>query len=206
MKYFWIVLLILFLAILGYTFFPSVGDDPVDYVQSVLAERTEKEKFMKNDPESPFRKKGMVNFGGLNYYDPDPAYRVVAILQRLDNPEKIALEYSDGSRRNYIRYALAEFELSGMAQKLVLLKSEDYRDDDRLFLPFYDETSADETYGGGRYLDIIYTGGKEVIIDFNESYNPYCAYNHDYRCPFPPAENHITVPVRAGEKNYSESH
>ncbi len=41
-------------------------------------------------------------------------------------------------------------------------------------------------------------------IDFNDAYNPYCAYNELYSCPIPPAENRINVAITAGEKNYKE--
>jgi hypothetical protein len=161
---------------------------------------------MKNDPDSPFLKKGQVEFEGLKYYDPDPDFRVEAAVKLLDHPEEIMLTLNDGSRQKYFRYAVAEFELLGIPQKLVLLKSEDYWNEDWVFLPFYDETSAGETYGGGRYLEVVLDGSPSAIIDFNASYNPYCAYMDTYRCPFPPSENHVTVEVTAGEKIYKAHH
>jgi uncharacterized protein (DUF1684 family) len=73
----------------------------------------------------------------------------------------------------------------------------------KLFLAFGDATSARETYGGGRYLDITKTPGSTTItLDFNQAYNPYCAYDDTYSCPLPPAENLLTVAIKAGEKNY----
>ena len=71
-----------------------------------------------------------------------------------------------------------------------------------LFIPFRDITSGDETYGGGRYLDFRIPETDSVTIDFNLSYNPYCAYNHKYSCPIPPAENSLPVKILAGEKTY----
>ncbi len=75
------------------------------------------------------------------------------------------------------------------------------------FLPFKDATSGRETYGAGRYLDSHRPGlqqleGGRFEIDFNYAYNPYCAYNENYRCPLPPAENWLKVPIHAGEKNF----
>jgi len=70
-----------------------------------------------------------------------------------------------------------------------------------LFIIFKDATSGKETYGAGRYLDLD-RHGDEIVIDFNYAYNPYCAYNPDWSCPLPPAENWLKVPIRAGEKNF----
>lgn len=210
MKYIWVVIFLASVLILGYTFLSTkvtTGEKkPENYIQFILEERENKDEYMKTDPESPFLKKGRVDFEGLKYYDPDPEFRVEADIRRLDQPEEILLTLNDGSRRKYFRYATAEFELSGNPQKLTLLKSEDYWNEDWLFLPFYDETSAGETYGGGRYLEVPYSGGPKATIDFNASYNPYCAYTDTYRCPFPPPENQITVRVTAGEKVYRAHH
>jgi uncharacterized protein (DUF1684 family) len=73
-----------------------------------------------------------------------------------------------------------------------------------LFLPFRDTTSGKETYGAGRYLD-LHAHGDEVVVDFNYAYNPNCAYNPDWNCPLPPAENWLKVPIRAGEKAFPDS-
>ena len=69
-------------------------------------------------------------------------------------------------------------------------------------MPFVDATSGTETYGAGRYLELEALEDGTFLADFNLAYNPYCAYSEDYSCPIPPAENRISVPVRAGEKQY----
>jgi hypothetical protein len=198
-------LLVIFLILL-YTFLPPQKENEVKYRQSIQEERKKKEMFMKNDPDSPFHKKGEVAFYGLEYFEIDPDFRVEAKVTLLDKPERIELAMSDGSQEIYFKYARAEFELLDEPQRIVLLKSEDYWNENWVFLPFYDETSTEETYGGGRYLDIPYHGTPTLLIDFNLSYNPYCAYTDAYRCPFPPPENQITVKVTAGEKKYHENH
>ena len=71
---------------------------------------------------------------------------------------------------------------------------------DRLFVPFTDLTSGSETYPAGRYLDLDRNRTGIYIIDFNRAYNPYCYYNPTYDCPYPPRENRLRVPIRAGEK------
>jgi uncharacterized protein (DUF1684 family) len=206
MKYVWLSVLVIILLILVYTFLPSGADKKDEYRQSILEEREKIAEFMENSPDSPFRKKGIVQFEGLKYFDVDPGFSVEAKISQFEHPEQIILTLSDGSREKYFKYAAAEFELSGKSQRLVLLKSEAYWNENRVFLPFYDETSTIESYGGGRYLDITYSGGTVATIDFNLCYNPYCAYTDTYRCPFPPQENQVTVRVTAGEKNYRKDH
>jgi uncharacterized protein (DUF1684 family) len=72
-----------------------------------------------------------------------------------------------------------------------------------LFLAFADATSANETYGAGRYLDLKKVpGATSVTLDFNKAYNPYCAYSDKFSCPFPPKENVLKVAVKAGEKSF----
>ncbi len=75
-----------------------------------------------------------------------------------------------------------------------------------LFLPFTDLTSGEESYGGGRYIDLETTDifNNKVIIDFNKAYNPYCAYASGYNCPIPPRENDLPVAVKAGEMNFGK--
>lgn len=206
MKYLWPSVFLIALVILIYTFLLPGKDINEAYRQSILEEREKVAEFMKNSADSPFHKKGDVVFEGLNYFEVDPTFKVEAKITLLDHPEQIVLTLSDGSREKYFKYAIAEFELSGKSQRLVLLKSEDYWSENWVFLPFYDETSTLETYGGGRYLDITYAGGPVATLDFNLCYNPYCAYTDTYRCPLPPPENQLTVKVTAGEKIYREDH
>jgi hypothetical protein len=63
-----------------------------------------------------------------------------------------------------------------------------------------DSLASKETYPAGRYLDPQPIGDNRFMVDFNLAYNPYCAYNDYWSCPLTPFENHIKVPIRAGEK------
>ena len=67
-------------------------------------------------------------------------------------------------------------------------------------MAFTDLTSGAETYPGGRYIDIDPNRTGIYEIDFNRAYNPYCYYNPTYECPYPPAENRLKIPIRAGER------
>ena len=69
-----------------------------------------------------------------------------------------------------------------------------------LFVPFADLTTGTETYQAGRYLDLQPTATGIYTIDFNRAYHPYCFYNAQYDCPYPPRENRLAVPIRSGER------
>ena len=69
-----------------------------------------------------------------------------------------------------------------------------------LFVPFADLTTGKETYPAGRYLEIRPTSTGFYNVDFNTAFNPTCAYNPTWECPYPPAENRLKIAIRAGEK------
>lgn len=74
-----------------------------------------------------------------------------------------------------------------------------------LFLPYKDHTNGESSYGGGRYIKITtddIANGK-IHVDFNKSYNPWCAYSDGYNCPIPPMANHLDVAIEAGESKYT---
>ena len=73
-----------------------------------------------------------------------------------------------------------------------------------MFLPFLDNTNGEETYGGGRYIDLQFPEGGELVIDFNKAYNPLCAYNEKYSCPIVPLENYLELKVEAGVKAFEK--
>lgn len=194
-------LFLIVLAIIYYSFFdgdnvntPAVAN-PESYRLEVAQKRKEKENFFRTSSESPFTDK--IPFKSLIYFNPDPEYRVQARLEPFADKKKLVVRLTDGSEEVYEKYAHAVFTLQGEICRLLVLKHEN-----TLSILFKDKTSGKETYGGGRYIDFKVDDAQEnrLIIDFNEAYNPYCAYNHEYACPIPPAENVLPVEVRAGEQ------
>jgi uncharacterized protein (DUF1684 family) len=179
--------------------------DTREYIKKIYIKRTEINNFMKSSERSPFDEDGKEVFSGLRYFSPDPKYRIKAKLHPIRERERISIPMTDGSVEKYIRFAFAELTIDNRVHNLLLLKPETDGQTMRLFLAFTDETSGRQTYGGGRYIDIQHRGGRGVTIDFNEAYNPYCVYNYEYACPLPPEENHLEVPIFAGEKNYADS-
>ena len=191
-------------GVIGFVFYSlQGGPSPEDYTNEIDRERKEKDLFMKNEKDSPFAGSGE-RFEGLRYFSPDLKYRINAKLIPIEEKKVITLPTSDGQEKRYLEYARAEFDLEGMANQLVILEITDpgpYRG--TLFLAFADETSAGETYGAGRYLDLKKTpGATTMVLDFNKAYNPYCAYSNNFSCPFPPKDNVLKVSINAGEKSY----
>ena len=176
------------------------GESAEDYRERIAEERLRTERFMKTSPESPFAPDSIA-FQKLSYFDPDPAYRVQARIERITDHKLLVLPTTTGEEEKYIRYGYATFKLKGQLQRLLVL--EPFEQPAPLFVAFADDTSGDTTYGGGRYLNAekpSRAGAKSLELDFNQAYNPYCAYNGTFSCPLPPKENVLTVAVEAGEK------
>jgi uncharacterized protein len=168
-----------------------------DYVAQVAATRAEKEAdFQKaSDPVPDTRKAALLP---LVYFPIDPAYKVPAVLKRLDDPTIIEMPTSTGTMRRMRRYGTLEFSLKGQPQKLTAFV--EVADPGHLFVAFNDLTSGTETYPAGRYLDLTPNSTGNYELDFNRAYNPYCYYNISYECPYPPPENRLKIPIRAGER------
>ncbi len=175
--------------------------------------RDSRDRLFRTHPQSPIEPDERGSFQGLRYFPYDPAYRVTARLEAGDGSElNIETGGDDGSVR-YRRAGVLSFQLPGGSCSLTVLSLVQYAGG--LFVPFRDATSGHETYGGGRYLfdtakDTdglvleITTGSSELIVDFNYAYNASCAYSPRWACPLAPPENHLRVPVRAGEKVYKD--
>lgn len=193
------------IAITVYTLLQSsdIGEDPKAYSQRIEKERQEKNASFRADKDSPILAEERNNFKKLNYYPVKPEYKMKARLERFPQKEYLQIQTSTGSSESYLRWGWAHFQLQNKPLKLLILQPTT-GDTEYLFVPFADETSARETYGAGRYLDIPEPEGNKVVLDFNQAYNPYCAYNSRYTCPLPPAENILPVAIEAGEKSYEK--
>jgi uncharacterized protein (DUF1684 family) len=200
--FFWIFAVVGISICLFYVVWGS-GTEQI-YIDEINKAREDKDGFMLNSKNSPFSSSNEP-FEGLNYFPPDPNYRIQASITPVSNREVISLNTNDGSTQSYIKYAWAEFDLDNLHNKLLIMEVMEGSDRGSLFLAFADRTSAEETYGAGRYLDVAKVPGAGTItLDFNNAYNPYCAYTDKYTCPFPPKENILKVAIRAGEKTYKE--
>ena len=197
-----IIVSIIFVALISLVY-SFMGADDSAYQKKIEKQREEKNQYMRTASDSPFAG-NVEDFKGLTYFAPDIKYKIKARLVPVENKKAVVLPTSDGKSKRYMEYAYAVFKVDGIEHRLLILEIIDmgpYRG--TLFLAFGDDTSARETYGAGRYLDVKKPKKPtSIILDFNEAYNPYCAYNDIYSCPFPPKENLLTVAIKAGEKTY----
>jgi uncharacterized protein len=191
------ILVVAVLGAAGCTSSPSPQDDTV-YLNKIVEWRAERDKAWSETTDPiPADKRGL--FLPLRYYPPDPAYAVPAELKLSDTRPVVELPTSTGELRRMQVVGTLEFTLNGQKLSLGALSpaGEPIRS---LFVPFADLTTKKETYSAGRYLDIDPTATGIYTIDFNYAYNPTCAYNDAYSCPYPPPSNQLKIAVRAGEK------
>jgi uncharacterized protein len=177
----------------GCTAAPAPGGD-------VNAWRAEKDRFMRQSSESPVPPELRAGFPPLTYFAIDPAYRVPASLTGAPAGQGLELPTSTGQRRKMRRVGTLKFSLNGRELTLTAFVDAEENDMRRLFVPFGDITNGNETYPGGRYLDLDRTATTLYDLDFNRAYHPFCVYNPKYDCPYPPRENRLAMPVRAGER------
>jgi len=162
------------------------------------------------DPEtSPLPDRFRKDFETLDFFEPDTNYVVVAKFKRTPDAVPFKLATTTGRKTEEVLYGIAHFELNGKTHQLEIYQSLDLMDQeaykDYLFLPFLDNTNGEETYGGGRYIDLtIPDKDDQIVINFNKAYNPYCAYNKKYSCPLVPRQNYVETKVMAGVKAFKK--
>jgi len=159
--------------------------------------RAEKDDFFARDPHSPLTADQKRTFGGLRYFEENPALRLTLTVEPFPVHDEFQVQITTGDVRVYTRFGRLKFTVDGQEAELTL-----YEADHGFFLPFVDSLAGAETYPAGRYLEPEPLGGNRFLVDFNLAYNPYCAYNEGWSCPLTPFENRLKVPIRAGEKMF----
>ena len=194
-------------AILGIIFY-TLSDTKLDisrYAAQLNKARKEKNKSFRQAENSPLATPEKAKFDSLNYYPADLAFVINASVSRNEKPDTITMQMSNNRTEKYLNWGQAKFDIEKNPQQLTIyLKATGT--DSTLFIPFTDLTNGRETYGGGRYLDapIPKLNVAELKLDFNTAYNPFCAYNNEFSCPVPPADNRLKIGIPAGEKSYHE--
>ncbi|MBC5838392.1 DUF1684 domain-containing protein [Flavobacterium muglaense] len=157
---------------------------------------------------SPLMEQDLAAFKSLDYFPANESFFVVAQFKRTPKEKPFKMQTSTDRKPVYVKYGEATFTLNGKSftlnlyRSIELSKQAKYKDD--LFLPFSDLTSGNESYIGGRYIDLKIPKENTIAIDFNTAYNPYCAYNHRYSCPKVPLENDLNIEVKAGVKKFHD--
>lgn len=188
-------------------YLPEKGKHPAsDHKAEITRYRQELYAEFRDPETSPLTERDRKVFNGLDFFEPDSSYRITARLVRTPDAVPFLMPTTTERTSREVVYGILYFELQGKAhslevyRNLELSKKEGF--ESYLFLPFLDDTNGEETYGGGRYLDLEIPAGDSLILDFNRAYNPYCAYNKKYSCPLVPAANRLHTAVRAGLKNF----
>lgn len=184
-----------------FVFITSSQEEQVADIQSYQDELNE--EF--TNPETTILEPGdFEHFSGLEFYPIDLKYRIEATFVRTPDEKPFLMPTTTDRRPEYVKYGEIHFTLHGKKLQLdvfqATVRSDEYKN--HLFLPFTDTTSGEGSYGGGRYIDLTIPEGHTIVVDFNKSYNPYCVYSSRYSCPITPRQNHLSVAVEAGIKDF----
>jgi uncharacterized protein len=172
---------------------------PENYTAKITNQRAQKDEVLRQSPDI-IRPDEREKFLPLSYFAIDESYAVPAQLQPAQDRLRMEVPTSTGKLRAMERVGFLQFTLKGQPLRLSALVDAGTTRIDRLSVLFSDLTSGTETYQAGRYMDLDPTPTGIYIVDFNLAYHPYCYYNPEYDCPYPPPENRLKVPIRAGEK------
>jgi len=171
----------------------------------IIEYRAEKEKSLTIGERAPLTKESIKN---LDYFKAKKKYKVEATFTLAKDEKSFEMPTYSGITKSFIKYGTLSFKIGNkelqlaLYRNLGLMRMPQYKN--HLFLPYKDKTSSKASYGGGRYIDIMTTEIKDgkVILDFNKSYNPWCAYGEGFNCPVPPQENILPIAIKAGEKQF----
>lgn len=164
-------------------------------IEALLAWRAARDEDFRASYASPIPEEHVESFHHLRYFEPDAALVVSGPFTAAEG--KYDITSSTGSVSGYDLAGRVTLTVDGETRTLVVLGA-----DDETFMPFRDATCGTDSYAGGRYVSVELTASGLAVVDFNRAINPYCAYDEDFSCPLPPAENRFTVPIRAGEMDY----
>ncbi|HWR53703.1 MAG TPA: DUF1684 domain-containing protein [Bryobacteraceae bacterium] len=176
---------------------PDTGGNPdvltLGTMRLILLKRGERYAIRVKDNASPARRR----FAGLRWYPADPTWRITARFTPYPAPRKIAIQNVTGATEQMESPGFVEFTREGKTYRL-----EPIAEGSQLFFVFRDATSGKTTYGAGRFLYADAPKGETVLLDFNKSENPPCAFTPYATCPLPPRQNRLALPVTAGEMKY----
>ncbi len=195
-----IIAFLTFIICFGSTLYAQY--DSAAALKDILQFQDELNNEYRSPETSPLSKEKRMSFARINFFATDLRYTVTAKFTRTPDENFFNMPASGKENKAYVKYAEVTFSLLGQRyklnvyQSLELLQNRKYRD--YLFIPFRDATSGEETYGGGRYIDLLIPLSDTISIDFNKAYQPYCAYTEGYNCPIPPKENYLPVKIEAG--------
>jgi len=147
----------------------------------------------------------------FRFFKVDSLYQFKAYFEKINDSIGFTMKTSGTVSKHYFKYGKLSFLLRDSLLHQTIYQSKDLmmneKYNDYLMIPFTDLTTGDESYDSGRYLDLVMGDiqNNTLTIDFNEAYNPYCAYATGFNCPLPPKENNLWVSILAGEKTFGKT-
>ena len=178
---------------LGLYFGSASADDSIR--AQIEGLRAAKDSLLKSE-DSPLLPAQRTHFERLAYYPIDLRYRLRGELHIYGRQRIVEIPNTDGTTTELERFGrfVAAFGEKNFWLEVYLSPQ---TGEAEVF--FKDLTNGYTTYGGGRYARLIREDDGMYVIDFNNAYNPYCAYNPTYICPLPPRQNYLDFAVEAGE-------
>lgn len=210
MKQITLILFLVFISCKQGKKYHETSDNQMVFISNSITEILEHRKKINEDfqnPEiSPLPDRYRKDFDALDFFEPDTNYIVLAHFKRTPDALPFMMSTTTDEINEEVVYAVVSFELNGKIHQLEVYQNSELKTQEKykdyLFLPFLDNTNGEETYGGGRYIDLKIPEGDSILIDFNKAYNPYCVYNKKYSCPLVPRQNHLKTRVLAGVKDF----
>lgn len=200
MKYFPLFLAAMLLAGCGKSYTPAEQA----YIATVEQSRKEKDEWMKSDSSSPFRRDSTVRFAPLHYFPVDPDFVFHSKLFEYETKDTVIILGTKGEERTVEKFGYVVWNFRGVERMINVYRGISRKGIEYYSIWFTDETTNNETYGVGRYLDFTMNADKNFLytVDFNLAYNPYCAYSAVFSCAVPTKDDHIDVAIAAGEKKF----
>ena len=197
---------VLFLVVVLSGCSKNYSPEQKEYIAKVEKERADKNDWMKNAPSSPFNQKSKIEFHDLKYFDVDPAFVFLSRLYEYNPKDTITIYGTKGEPRKTVRFGYVLINFENQQHKINVYQGSTASGEIYYSIWFTDKTTNNESYGVGRYIDFEKVDDPNHIyqIDFNEAYNPYCAYSPDFSCAVPTKEDFIPIEIRAGEKKFHD--
>jgi len=174
-----------------------------NYAEHIKAHRAKEEQSFRNQETTLLSKEFFPRFTGLNYFTADLKFRVIGKLVQASQPKKTNLIMSSGNPYGFVHYGYVSFFIDGKSTKLQVYEYPSAKKEAKsIFVPFTDGTTAEESYGGGRFIIINIPKTEQIVLDFNLAINPICVYDIEHACPVPPRSNRMEESVLAGAKMY----
>ena len=176
-----------------------MAQDAVELTWEIERVRAAKDSLFREGEGSPLTATDRGDFEGLSFYPIDLQFRLVGDMHRYGRQRRVLIPTTADTLVPMVRFGRLVLRFGGNPFWLEVYGNPGTLD---LSVFFTDATNGSTTYAGGRYAPVRDLGNGSYLIDFNESYYPYCAYNPAYICPLPPPQNRLTFAVAAGEKVY----